>query len=222
LRDKRRRKDAVTPCKRALTLIALTILASTTLFFTAATESQAATLAAQLRTSRRDLELAKDALAHARAVPVIAPAVPGTHPPAPAANRFAIHLVKLRVRRLAARVARLEVRQRGAARAALLRRCAARGDWRPIVVVAARQNHISAAGLYRMMQLESGGRVNAQGGGGAYLGLYQYSPSTWRGSWNPWRHRSIYDGVAQIWATATAIRKGFGPHMWPNTYSAAF
>jgi soluble lytic murein transglycosylase-like protein len=203
----------VTRCKRALTLIALTILASTTLFFTAATESQAATLAAQLRTSRRDLELARDALAHARVIPVIAPVVPGTHPPAPAANRFAIRLAKLRVQRLAARVARLKALQREAARAALLQKYAARGDWRPIVVVAARQNHIGAAGLYRMMQLESGGRLRAMGGGGAYLGLYQYSPSTWRGSWNPWRDRSIYDGAAQIWATATAIHKGFGPHM---------
>jgi len=56
----------------------------------------------------------------------------------------------------------------------------------------------------------------------SYLGLYQHSPSTWRGNWNPWRDRSIYDGVAQIWATATAIHRGYGPDMWPNTYPAAF
>jgi soluble lytic murein transglycosylase-like protein len=212
----------VTRCKRTHTLIALTILASTTLFFAAVPQSQAATLAAQLRTSRRALTLARHALAHARAVPAIAPAVPGTHSPAPAVHRFAIHLAKLRVRLLAQRVARLEVLRQEAAQAALLQRCVATGDWRPIVTVAAQKNHISATDLYQMMQLESGGRVTAQGGGGAYLGLYQYSPSTWRGSWNPWRQRSIYDGVAQIWAPATAIHRGLGPRMWPNTYPAAF
>jgi soluble lytic murein transglycosylase-like protein len=212
----------VTRCKRALTLIALTILASTTLFIAAAAESQAATLAAQLRTSRRDLDLARDVLAHAQAVPVLIPALPGSHSPAGAAHRFAVHLAKLRVQRLATRVAHLEALQRKTARATLLQRCAATGDWRPIVAVAAQKNRISAAGLYRMMQLESGGRLHAAGSGGAYLGLYQYSPSTWRGSWNPWRDRSIYDGVAQIWATATAIHRGYGPHMWPNTFPAAF
>jgi soluble lytic murein transglycosylase-like protein len=197
------------------------MLASTTLFFAAVPQSQAATLAAQLRTSRRALSLARHALAHVRALPAIAPALPGTHSPAPAVHRFAIHLAEVRVRLLAQRVAHLEALQREAAQAALLKKCATTGDWRPIVVAAARENHISAADLYQMMQLESGGRVTAQGGG-AYLGLYQYSPSTWRGSWNPWRQRSIYDGVAQIWATATAIHRGLGPRMWPNTYPAAF
>ena len=212
----------MTRCKRALTLIALTILASTTLFIAAATESQAATLAAQLRTSRRDLDLARDALARVQAAPVLVPALPGSHSPARAARRLVVHFAKLRVRRLAARVVRLEALQRRTAQAALLRRCTAKGDWRPIVALAAHEKHISAAGLYRMMQLESGGRLHAAGGGGAYLGLYQYSPSTWRGSWNPWRDRSIFDGVAQIWATATAIHRGYGPNMWPNTFPAAF
>jgi len=212
----------VTRCKRALTLIALTILASTTLFIAAAAESQAATLAAQLRTSRRDLDLARDALAYAQAVPVLIPALPGSHSPAGAAHRWVVHLAKLRVQRLATRVAHLEALQRQTAQATLLQRYAAAGDWRPIVAVAAQQKHISAAGLYRMMQLESGGRLHAAGSGGAYLGLYQHSPSTWRGNWNPWRDRSIYDGVAQIWATATAIHRGYGPDMWPNTYPAAF
>lgn len=212
----------MTRCKRALTLIALTILASTTLFIFAATESQAATFAAQLRSSRCELRSAREALAHAQAVPVLTPALPGSHSPAGAAHRWVVHLAKLRVQRLATRVAHLEALQRKTARATLLQRCAAAGDWRPIVAVAAQQKHISAAGLYRMMQLESGGLLHATGGSGAYLGLYQYSPATWRGSWNPWRDRSIYDGVAQIWATATAIHRGYGPRMWPNTYPAAF
>jgi len=118
-----------------------------------------------------------------------------------------------RVRVLAARVAHL--------RHALALRCAeARGDWMPIVRDAARHNHISAVGLRRLMSLESGGRAHAESG--SYHGLYQYCWSTWRAAWNPYRGRSIYDGEAQIRATALAIRKGFGPSQWPNTYPIAF
>lgn len=58
--------------------------------------------------------------------------------------------------------------------------------------------------MYRVMMCESSGNPNAKGGKGAWLGLFQYAPSTWRGSWNPYRNNSIYDAKSQIFATAKA------------------
>jgi hypothetical protein len=116
---------------------------------------------------------------------------------------------KLRVEDLARRVRRRE-------RIADWNR---RGAWRPLIELAARQNGISAAALYRLMQYESGGRRYA---GATYKGLFQYLPGTWRASWNPFRGASIYDGWAQIRATAYAIKRGYGPSMWPSTYPRAF
>ena len=78
----------------------------------------------------------------------------------------------------------------------------------PIVREAAQRNHISATGLRRLMSLESGGRAHAENG--SFHGLYQYCWSTWRAAWNPWRASSLYDGAAQIRATAVAIRRGMG------------
>ncbi len=94
-----------------------------------------------------------------------------------------------------------------------------RGAWRPLIKIAAKRYHISAGGLYRLMMCESGGRRYA---GRTYKGLFQYYPGTWRASWNPWRSLSIYNGWAQIQATALAIRRGMGPGHWPNTYPIAF
>ncbi len=101
-----------------------------------------------------------------------------------------------------------------------MRQAAARGNWMPLVRDAAHHNRISALGLRRLMTLESGGRVNAQNG--SYHGLYQYCWSTWHGAWNPWRAQSLFNGEAQIRATALAIRRGWGRQMWPNTYPRAF
>jgi hypothetical protein len=94
-----------------------------------------------------------------------------------------------------------------------------RGEWRPLIEIAAQRNHVSRDGLYRLMMLESGGRRYA---GTIFKGLFQYYPGTWRASWNPWRAQSIYNGWAQIQATAYAIRRGMGPANWPSTYPAAF
>jgi hypothetical protein len=58
--------------------------------------------------------------------------------------------------------------------------------------------------MYRVMMCESSGSPRASGGGGAWLGLFQYAPSTWRGRWNPYRTSSIWDAKAQIYATAKA------------------
>ncbi len=93
------------------------------------------------------------------------------------------------------------------------------GIWWPLIRIAGEKYGVSPAGLKRMMILESGGRSRL---GGTYIGLFQYHPSTWRGTWNPWRRLSIYDGWAQIRATAYALHKGMGPSQWPNTYPRAF
>jgi hypothetical protein len=71
------------------------------------------------------------------------------------------------------------------------------------------------------MMIESGGSAAAVGPGG-YYGLYQYAPSTWKGAWNPWRTAKITDGPAQIRATAVAIRLGYGPSWWGDSYAWAF
>lgn len=118
--------------------------------------------------------------------------------------------------RWSAKVRRLQLRVRELVQIARWNR---RGDWKPLIAIACREYGVSQAGLYRMMMLESSGQRTV---GGTYKGLFQYYPSTWAGSWNPWRHLSIYDGWAQIRATAYALSRGMGPSQWPNTYRMAF
>ena len=86
------------------------------------------------------------------------------------------------------------------------------GPWWSLIQSAAASNGVSARGMYRLMMIESGGSATVVGPGG-YYGLFQYAPTTWSGSWNPWRSSSITDGAAQIKATALAIRQGYG-HAW--------
>ncbi len=69
------------------------------------------------------------------------------------------------------------------------------GPWWPLNQTAASSSGVSARGMYRLMLLESGGSATAVGPGG-YYGLFQYAPSTWKGSWNPWRSSSITYGAA--------------------------
>lgn len=118
--------------------------------------------------------------------------------------------------RLSVRVRRLQRRIRTLQQIAEWNR---RGQWRPLIEIAGSKYGVSAAGLHRMMMLESGGSRTA---GSTYKGLFQYYPSTWSGSWNPWRHESIYNGWAQIRATAYALSRGMGRSQWPNTYPMAF
>lgn len=95
------------------------------------------------------------------------------------------------------------------------------GDaWRPLIDEVAAGNGISADGLYRLMLAESGGVASITNG--AYKGLFQYADGTWKGSWNPWRASSIFDGAAQIRATGLAIKLGYGPSWWSSTYGWAF
>lgn len=138
-----------------------------------------------------------------------------TTPPTAEQLRAKIVRAKTRIRRLTHKVHRLR-------RRLYVERATARGYYLPLVRDVARNTGVSAWGLQRMMDLESGGRATAVGGGGAYLGLFQYSRSTWQAAWNRWRSRSIFDPVAQIKATASAVRLGYGPRMWPNTYWRSF
>jgi hypothetical protein len=62
--------------------------------------------------------------------------------------------------------------------------------------------------MWRVMMCESSGQVYASGGGGRWLGLFQYAPTTWRGKWNPYRYSSIWNAKAQIFATARAWNLG--------------
>ncbi len=94
------------------------------------------------------------------------------------------------------------------------------GAWWPLIKAAANANGISARGLYRLMLCESGGVAAARNG--PYCGLFQYSLSTWHGAWNPWRAAGVFDGAAQIKASALAIKLGLGPRFWPGTFGYAF
>ena len=95
------------------------------------------------------------------------------------------------------------------------------GQWWPLIQSAASSRGVSARGMYRLMMIESGGSASIVGPGG-YYGLFQYAPSTWKGSWNPFRSSSITDGAAQIKATALALSQGYGHAWWDPSYSWAF
>jgi uncharacterized protein YgiM (DUF1202 family) len=71
--------------------------------------------------------------------------------------------------------------------------------------------------MWSVMMCESGGNARASGGGGAWLGLFQYAPGTWGGRWNPYRGESIWDAKAQIFATAKAWSIGMQSH-WSCYY----
>ena len=145
------------------------------------------------------------------------PAATPTPAASPAPSLHQWRLITLADQRRVRKLRKLAVYLR---REIVMQAAAARGDWMPIVRDAAHHSHISATGLRRMMSFESGGRVHAENG--SFHGLFQYCWSTWRGAWNPWRHYSLYDGEAQIRATAVAIHRGWGAQMWPNTYPRAF
>jgi hypothetical protein len=94
------------------------------------------------------------------------------------------------------------------------------GRWKPLIKIAAKRYHVSAAGLHRMMMLESTGQRHVVSG--PYHGLFQFMHREWNETWNEWRDRSIYDGWSQIQLAAKCISRGMGPHIWPLTYRMAF
>jgi hypothetical protein len=71
--------------------------------------------------------------------------------------------------------------------------------------------------MWSVMMCESGGNARASGGGGRWLGLFQYAPATWGGRWNPYRAESIWDAKSQIFATAKAWSIGMQSH-WSCYY----
>ena len=62
--------------------------------------------------------------------------------------------------------------------------------------------------MWQVMICESSGNPAAIGPGGLQ-GLFQYQPSTWAESWNPYRSEPIGDARAQIFATAKAWSDGY-------------
>lgn len=74
--------------------------------------------------------------------------------------------------------------------------------------------------MWSVMWCESRGDAHASGGGGRWLGLFQYAPTTWGGSWNPYRGNSIWDAKSQIFATAKAWSIGMQSH-WSCYYITA-
>jgi len=237
----------VTRCKSWTAILALLIVATALTTAVIAPQADATGLNARLRHAKRELRNARQRLTVAEAavaatLAATAPAAtadpaatavdPSTPTPTPAGTTAvavpaqptlaelqakvekqlrAVRRWKQRVRRLARRVR-------------LQRRLAAwesHGTWKPIIRMAAARYHVKADGMYRMMMRESGGRRFA-GSGTAYKGLFQYWTGTWSASWNPYRHDSIYDGSAQIFATAYAIHRGMGPQMWTTTWSSQY
>jgi len=235
-----------------LTLLALAVIALATLAPSAsAAQVSDAQLRAQLRHAKQHLCLARERAQQARAdlaaalelqaqlgdgalgaTPPAGVTPPAAMDPALAAWLLAdgvvgddeIAALQTRVARAKALVHRRTVRVRNLASRVRLRRqiatWARRHDWRPLIAIAGRQYGVSPAGLYRMMMLESGGQPAVVSG--PYNGLFQYTTSEWARPWNPWRHESIYNGWAQIRATALALSRGMGPSQWPNTYPMAF
>ena len=236
--------------RRILTILALALIALATLApSVSATQVSDAQLKAQLRNAKQRLRLARERahkagadLAAARelwapttgdqlATAPLTVIAPVGLEPALAARLLAdgvvsdeeIAALQTRVSHARRLVHRWSVKARHLAKRVHRRRqiatWARRHDWRPLIEIAGHKYGVSSTGLYRMMMLESGGRATA---GTTYKGLFQYSPSTWSSHWNPWRHESIFNGWAQISATAFALSKGMGASQWPNTYPMAF
>ncbi len=106
-------------------------------------------------------------------------------PATPTVDELRARVVKARraVRGWKQRVHRLATQYRFQLKMAAWER---RGEWMPIIKVAAAKYHVKADGMYRMMMRESGGQRYA-GSSSPYKGLFQYWSGTWSASWNPYR-----------------------------------
>jgi soluble lytic murein transglycosylase-like protein len=198
-----------------IALFALLVTA-TTILAVLPSRASASSLSQQLRDSRREVRRSEARFDAAKAA--LATAIDadvgrglGTYVRDVEKGRDAVRYWKAVVRQLLAKQAQLSATAKAAGS----------GDWKTLIDRAAKKYGISAKGLYRLMMMESGGKVRAIGAG-RYYGLFQYAMVTWKDDWNPWRGQSVYDGVAQINASAYAIKKGKGPSLWGNTYPAAF
>lgn len=210
-----RRKDTMGRARHPALLLTF-VVAAATMFGMCAASAHASTLGDQLEKGRRELRQAESRLTAAETVFAAALAT--------RQNRGTGLMAKeLREARHAVVFWRgvVDDLQRARAQATTVASLERAGAWRALVVRAARKYGVSADGLYRLMIMESGGRVRAVGAG-QYYGLFQYSLSTWRAQWNPWRTESVFDGSAQIDASAFAVKKGMGRSLWGNTFPVAF
>lgn len=206
----------MTRTRRALTILTLLVVATTALLLAAAPSAGASSVAEQLRSSRQKLHRAQTRLAAAEAA--LTDAVLGHQRRGLGVLIRTVERERHAVSFWKAVIRDLRRKQAEESEVAALER---RGDWRALIRRAAKKYGVSADGLYRLMMYESGGRPRAVGAG-KYYGLFQYALSTWKGSWNPWRGQSVFDGSAQIEASAYAVKKGMGRSLWGNTYPMAF
>lgn len=209
--------------KSWIAIVALLILAAALVAVVEPERADAASLSAKLRAAKVALRESRERLEAAEAALAAALAEDGALTAAddsPTVEELQARIDKIRksVRRWT-----LEVR-RIAEKLELQRKLAAwerKGDWMPIIKIAAAKYHVKAAGVYRIMMRESGGNRRA-GSNTAFKGLFQYWTGTWSSSWNPWRRDSIYDGSSQIYATCYAIHRGMGPQMWTTTFASQY
>lgn len=212
---KRRRKDIVTRTRFGITLLAL-LVAATTVLAATPVKASATPLKEQLRLARIELLHAQAQLDDAK--DALDVAIRAHQKRGLGCFIRAVQVGRQEVRDCAAVVRKLLAKM---ATAEAAKRAASAGDWQTLCRRAAKKYGISADGLYRLMMMESGGKARAVGAG-RYHGLFQYALVTWKDDWNPWRGRSVYDGAAQIEASAYAIKKGMGRSLWGNTFPAAF
>jgi soluble lytic murein transglycosylase-like protein len=192
----------------ALLAAALTVAAATPVASASTLDSQLRSSRGELLRARADLDVAKERLAAAQAE--------HQH------RGLGTLILRVEVSRDAVRFWRAVISDLQAAKARqTLARLEKSGAWRPLIERAAKKYGVSADGLYRLMMMESGGKVTAVGAGRFY-GLFQYSIVTWKDDWNPWRSQSVFDGSSQIEASAYAVKKGMGRSLWGNTFPAAF
>lgn len=176
-------------------------------------EARAASLKTQLRQARAQLTAARAELADLKAA--LRVAIDGKDKATQKSLAPRYHqLVRRSIPALRKKVRRLELLAYHPMNAA------PNGSWWRVIKAAALQHRLDPKALQHMMMLESGGRPDCVSG--PFRGLFQYCSAAWNGSWNPYRTYSVFNGGAQIWATAAAIRRGYGPQMWPNTYPMSF
>jgi len=231
----------VTRCQSLIAILAITIVATALATAVTPQKAEAATLSSRMHRVDLRLQQAKQRLQDAQAalaaalvgstVPTApvspAAAAPAVSPAAAPASAAASPVDQLKAKVIKAQ---REVRHwervlrhlRSAYRTQRqMARWARQSDWRPIIAAAAAKYHVNADGIYRMMIRESNGQRYA-GASGSYKGLFQYYPGTWAASWNPYRGASIFDPIAQIYATCYAVHRGMGPQMWTTTFSSQY
>lgn len=231
----------MTRCKSLIAILAITIVATALATAVTPQKAEAATLSSRMHSVDLRLQQAKQRLLDAQAAlaaalvgstVATAPAAPAAAAPAASSAAVPASVATSPVDQLKAQGARAQRQVRRWEKVLRHLRSAFHtqrqmaswahsGNWRPIIAAAAAKYHVSAAGIYRMMIRESNGQRFA-GASSSFKGLFQYYTGTWAASWNPYRGASIYDPVAQIFATCYAVHRGMGPQMWTTTYSSQY